>query len=80
MRDDWTTVEDVLAELPRPNSDGMRAERVRARCHRALSRSQRPAVQSPPLRRAIESAVVGGFCAVYLCAMAIVALHTHGVL
>lgn len=80
MRDDWTTVEAVLSELPRPNSDGMRAERVRARCHRALSGSRRPGVQPPPPRRAIESAVVGGFCAVYLCALVLVALHTHGVL
>jgi hypothetical protein len=80
VRDDWTIVEAVLAELPRPNSDGARAERVRARCHKALSRSKRPSVQPPPLRRAIESAVVGGFCAVYLCVLVLVALHTHGVL
>jgi len=76
MRDEWTSVDDVLAGLPRANSDAARSERVRARCHRTLSR--RSDVRISPLRRAIESAVVGGFCAVYLCLLALMALHTHG--
>ena len=72
MKDEWTTVEDVLAGLPRANSDAARSERVRFRCHRALTRRSRSST--------IESAVVGGFCAVYLCFVAIMALHSHGLL
>lgn len=90
MRDEWTTVDDVLAGLPRSTSDAARSERVRGRCMKTLSGSRhlrqgyggqgRPAVPGSTMTRAIESAVVGGFCAVYLCFVAVMALHTHGVL
>ena len=69
MNDDWTLVEDVLASLPRPNPDGIRAQRVRARCHKKLI--------GPPRRRTVEAAVVGSFCAVYLWALLLMALRTH---
>ena len=72
MNDDSAIIDDVLAELPRSNPDAARSERVRARCHRKLAR--------PPFRNAVESGVVGGFCAVYLTVLALLALQTHGFL
>jgi hypothetical protein len=85
VNDDWTTVEEMLSGLPRANSEASRSERVRARCHNTLSGSRRPGVPEsgvrlPRLRRASESVAVGGFCAVYLCVLALIALRTHGVL
>src|SRR5687767_7215589 len=62
VNDDSTTIDDVLADLRRSNPDAARSERIRARCHRKLKR--------PPFRRAVESGVVGGFCAVYLAVLA----------
>jgi len=72
VNDDSTTIDDVLADLRRSNPDAARSERIRARCHRKLKR--------PPFRRAVESGVVGGFCAVYLAVLALIALQTHGLL
>lgn len=84
MTDDEAAVETLLAGLPRPNSDALRSDRVRARCHRVLARRQTPAVRSQLGRsrawRAVESAIVGGFCTVYLSLIALMALQSHGVL
>ncbi|MEO6222452.1 MAG: hypothetical protein ABIP90_04320 [Vicinamibacterales bacterium] len=80
MRDEWMGVEDVLAELPRSNPDTARSQRVRARCHAAMTRRRGGQVKAGSFSRAVESAVVGGFCAVYLCALTLIALHSHGVL
>ena len=87
MNDDWATVAAILAELPRTDSSLVRSNRVRSRCHRELMRrsragapvAQRPRVQSP-LRRLIESTLVGSFCAVYLGVLTVMALRTHGLL
>lgn len=82
MNDDSTIIDDVLAELPRSNPDAARSERVRARCHRKLARPRTlPAIaRSAKAGRAVESGVVGGFCAVYLTVLALLALQTHGFL
>ena len=76
MNDDWTTdvdgMEEMLAGLPQSIPDAAHAARVRRRCHKELAR--------PPLRRSLEAAVVGGFCAVYFLGVALIALHTHGLL
>ena len=76
VNNDWTIaaeeVDDVLGQLPRANPDAARAQRVRDRCHRKLTR--------PPLQHQLEAAVVGGFCAVYLCLLTLIALRTHGLL
>ena len=82
MNDDWTGVEDVLRELPRTNSDSVRAERVRQRCHKTLARPRSlPAIaRSAKMGRTFESVVVSGFCAVYFLGVALMALRTHGLL
>ena len=72
MNDDWTPVEDVLTGLRTSTSDAARAQRVRDKCHRELTRR--------PFTRPLESAVVGGFCAVYVSLLALIALRTHGLL
>lgn len=84
MTDDEAAVETLLAGLARSDSDASRASRVRARCHRVLARRQTPVVRSQPDRsrawRVLESAIVGGFCTVYLSLIALMALQSHGVL
>ena len=86
MNDDWTTIENVLSELPRTNSDAARSERVRGRCHKQLTRPRRLPRRSRDCKARVakagplESAVVGGFCAVYFVGVALMALHTHGIL
>ena len=84
MRDDDMDLELLLGALPQSHSDALRAERVRTRCHRVLARA-RARTQSvdtgTPLRsRPLEAALVGGFGLVYLCAVALFALKSHGVL
>jgi hypothetical protein len=82
VNDDWTIIDEVLAGLPRASPDAGRTLHVRARCYKALSESRRPA-PCPPKREArrwVESALVGGFCAVYFFGVAVIALHTHGLL
>jgi hypothetical protein len=83
VNDDWTTVEELLSGLPRATPDAARATHVRERCHRKLPRRRLRASRygsQAPLIPALESAVVGGFCAVYLSLLALIALHTHGLL
>ena len=81
MNDDWRSVEDVLSGLATASPDAARATRVRAMCHRKLARHQRvPAVAGRAKAGPLETAVVGGFCAVYVSLLALIALHTRGVL
>jgi hypothetical protein len=81
---DLTAVDRGLAGLPRSESDARRSSRVRSRCHAILARQRAPVPAlgsgSGRHRRALESAVVGGFCVIYLCAVAFVALRSHGLL
>ena len=82
MNDDWTTLEDALGQLPRAKPDAARAQHVRERCHRTLTRTRGLPViaRSATVGRALESAVVGGFCAVYFSLLTLIALRTHGLL
>ena len=85
MNEDSTAIDEVLAGLPLSEGNERRSERVRARCHKTLSGSRRPGVpesgvRPPRLRHASEAAVVGGFCAVYLTVLALIALQAHGML
>ena len=83
MNDDSTTIDELLAGLPRSNPDPARSERVRDRCHRKLARPRLRASRyggQAPFIRALESAVVGGFCAAYFLGVALIALRTHGLL
>jgi hypothetical protein len=84
MSEDRFSLDDILAGLPLRDSNPARADRVRARCHRVLLRNA-PAAPSvrrgpSPLRRALETAVVGGFCTAYLWLLAAVALRARGLL
>ena len=72
MNDDWTTVEEVLSGLPSATPEAARYARVRAKCHRKLTR--------PSFQHVLESAVVGGFCAVYISLVTLMALRSHGLL
>ena len=65
-------IDEMLGQLPRVTPDAGRAQRVRAECHLALTR--------PPSQRTLESALVGGFCAVYFSGVALMALRAHGLL
>jgi hypothetical protein len=81
VKNDRTPVDYLLAELPRPDSNAARQERVRSRCHNELARRPRPrspVLRLTPMRRRVETVLVGGFCAAYLCALALQALHSHG--
>ena len=83
MNDDWTTVEELLLALPSAAPDAERAKRLRERCHRKLTRPRLRASRyggQAPVIRALASAIVGGFCAVYVSLLALIALRTRGVL
>lgn len=82
INDDESAVVMMLAGLRQSDSDASRSERVRARCHKVLAHN-RPAVipaRRQRLQRALEFAVVGGFCAVYLSAVTVLALQTRGLM
>lgn len=74
----------LLAALRRRDSDRVRAERVRRRCHGVLARGRAPVIQTPAraarIWRVVESVVVGGFCVIYMCAVAVMAIQAHGAL
>lgn len=82
MPDDINADERLLSALPRTDSDPARAKRVRARCHGVLAAKRTPVVDahSGASRRwrAFESAAVGGFSLIYLCAVALFALRVNG--
>lgn len=82
MIDDEAAVVTLLEGLARSDSDALRSDRVRARCHRVLARRQTLVVRSRPGRsqawRVLESAIVGGFCTVYLTLIALIALQSRG--
>jgi hypothetical protein len=84
MPDSDMDLDRLLGGLPRSQSDHDRAERVRIQCRRVLLRAQprTPAVTTaaPRRRRLLESALVGAFGVVYLCAVVLFALKTQGVL
>ena len=60
-------VDGLLRDLPRADPDIVRTARIRERCLKTLNRRT--------ARRPIESALVGGFCAVYLAGIALLALQ-----
>jgi hypothetical protein len=75
--DDWTNapmdhcaVDNLLRDLPGANPDVARAARTRGRCHQAMTRRVS--------KRRLESALVGGFCAVYITIGAFIAVHFRG--
>jgi hypothetical protein len=79
MQDNDMNLERLLNGLPQAHSDDVRAERVRARCQRVLQDLRTPGPQD--LRTAgLESALVGTFSVIYLCAVALFALKSQGVL
>ena len=84
INDDESAVEMMLAGLPQSDSDALRLERVRARCHKVLAHSRPTAIRAERrprrLQRAFEFVMVGGFCVVYLSAVTILALQTQGLL
>jgi hypothetical protein len=82
VNDDSRTIDDVLSGLSSAAPDAARAQRVRDLCCTTLLESRRPAACAPKreARRWVESAIIGGFCAVYFSGVALMALHTHGLL
>ena len=72
MNHDWTRFEEVLQCLPAANVDARRSDLVREKCHRAMKR--------PPLRRTVESVIVGGFCVAYITIGAVLALYYRGLI
>ena len=75
-------LDEMLGQLPRVAPDAARAQRVRIRCHGQLTRPWHlPAIaRSATAGRKLESALVGGFCAVYFSGVALMALRAHGLL
>jgi hypothetical protein len=65
-------VMDVLSSPVTHEPDAVRAAQTRIRCRTSLlqharrSRVAGPAIRPPDWRRALEPAIVGGLCAVYL--------------
>lgn len=84
MNDDETAIVSILADLPQSTSDASRSERVRAQCHKVLERKRVTIIRAErrPLRpqHVLEFVLVGGFCVVYLCVVAVNALQTRGLL
>jgi hypothetical protein len=72
MNDEWTGFEDVLSSLRMETPETGHSRLVREKCHRALRR--------PPLRRTVESVIVGSFCAAYITVGAFLAVHYRGLL
>ena len=78
--DQWTNgpmdecLLDDLRGLPFREPAVAHSARVRQRCHKVLAR------RSKVVARPLESALVGGFCAVYFAGVALMALRTHGIL
>lgn len=70
MNDDWIRLDDVLHGLPGGQPDAKRSNLVRERCHRKLTRR--------PIRRTVETVIVGGFCAAYVTIGAFLALYYRG--
>jgi hypothetical protein len=72
----------TLGGLPAATADAARSDRVRARCHEVLSRHRLAAERAATRSRArrLEPALVGGFCLMYLTAVAVGALRAHGLL
>ena len=67
---DWLF--ERLAALPTGTPDAARSDRVRRRCHAALTRrreSLRRTAPPPTRRQILELAIVWGFCLVYLSAV-----------
>ncbi len=81
MNDDWTNdldgLEGLLRELPRASPNAARAQRVRLACQLELTRHRRERLAKAG---ALESTLVGGFCAVYFSLLTLIALRTHGLL
>lgn len=67
-----SNLDEVLAALQSATPDSARSARVRDACKRKLTR--------PPARRTVETAVVGGFCAIYVGALVLNALRVHGLI
>jgi hypothetical protein len=78
------TVLRILSRLPMATPDASRSERVRARCHTVLARRQRRAMgagnRARLVPRALELAIVGGFCVCYVSAVILEALWARGIL
>jgi hypothetical protein len=78
MQDNDRNLERLMGGLPALDSDAVRAERVRARCHRVLAHGKSAPPKGRPCR--LEAALVGAFSVIYLCAVALFALKSQGVL
>ena len=78
------TVLHILSRLPIATPDASRSERLRARCHTVLARRQRKAMRAGnrvrQASRALELALVGGFCVCYVSAVILEALWARGIL
>ncbi len=72
----------MLSRLPGAVPNAARSARARARCHAVLARRQqrRAAIGALLTPRAIESALVGGFCLCYVSAVILDALVSQGIL
>ena len=77
--DQWTdgpmdqcAIDPLLRDLPCADPGAACSARVRARCHRAMNRRV--------VKRPLESVIVGGFCAVYVTGLALLALETFRLL
>jgi hypothetical protein len=82
--DDNETVLRILSRLPMATPDASRSERVRGRCHTVLARRQRRAMRAGNRARraprALELALIGGFCVCYVSAVILEALWARGIL
>jgi hypothetical protein len=88
--EDW--LDRALRRLPASEPDAKRSDRVRARCHTAIARRQRPKLDDVAdrsrrsrgrrgfVRRVLEPAAVAGFSLVYLSAIILDVLRLRNAL
>lgn len=78
---DWNPLDQLLTDLPAHDSEPARSARVRARCHHLLAHTTAPKGHAARRsNRLAVSALIGGFCFVYLSAVVLNALRSEGLL
>ena len=69
----------MIENLPLLTPDPARAERRRARCHARMAQHRRAEPEAEaPNQSALEPAVVGGLCMIFLSAVAAITAQVFG--
>ena len=65
----------MIPSLPLLTPDAQRSERTIARCHERLARLRPVAGRGNTMYLAIERALIGGLCLIYISGVALVAIQ-----